>query len=145
MDGDGDFDDGHHHHGHYDLNLRCRNGHWRPSLEIRWRDDDDDNDNRSGRGSSGSSRGSSDHYFRLDSISSVLCGRDRSGAFDTHHGSGRGHFDDDDGATVEWTFTDGRGWSDRQRATIKVCDSRGRTVLEWSGTVSNGRNSAHGR
>jgi len=138
MDGDGDFDDDHHHHVHYDLNLRCRSGRWRPSLEVRWRDDnDDDNDNRRGHGSS-------DHYFRLDDVSSMLCGRDRSGAFDTHHGSGSGQYDDDDGATIEWTFTDGRGWSDRQRATIKVSDSRGRTVLEWSGNVSNGRNSAHG-
>jgi hypothetical protein len=136
MDGDGDFDDGHHHHVHYDLNLRCRTEHWRPSLELLW--DDDDNDNRYGRGSW-------DHHFRLDNVNSILCGRDRSGAFDTHHGTGRGHLDDDDGATIEWTFTDGRGWSDRQRVTIKVCDARGRTVLEWSGTVSNGWNRAHGR
>ena len=147
MDGDGDTGD-HRHHGHYNLELHCGYGWGRNHLEVRWLDDDDDNDNHSsgwsGR-SSDNARGSSEHVFRLDDISLIVCGRDRGGAFNSHHGSGRGYLDGNSGATVEWTFTDGRGSADRQRVTLRVCDARGRVVLELSDALSSGANHAHGR
>jgi hypothetical protein len=115
----------------YGLELRCRPASGRNRLDVRWTDAKDGD--------------TSEHLFRLEDVSVATCSGDRSDAFDTHRGSGRGRFHGQAGATVEWSISDKDAPKDKNRATIKITDERGRTVLHATGALADGDNRAHDR
>jgi hypothetical protein len=106
-------------------------------------------ENRSGRDSD--ERRGGWNRFHLTDVTSAQCSNDpsivglRGVNFDTQRGSGRGRLADGSAATVEWTLVDAGLLGQRDRATLKVRDDRGRTIFESSGALSTGRIEAQAR
>ena len=87
--------------------------------------------------------------FHLEAMTSSLCTDDPAippgdpGApFDTCRGAGTGRFNDEEDATVEWTFTDAGASGVEDRAVMTVRDAAGAVVLDVAATLTYGNHEA---
>lgn len=90
--------------------------------------------------------------FHLEELTTALCTDDPdidpsppAAAFDTYTGTGNGRYNNQPGATAEWTFTDagqpGRG----DHVDLRIWDAGGALVLEVFGYLQGGNHQAHDR
>lgn len=87
--------------------------------------------------------------FHLEAMTSSLCTDDPAiqpdapGApFDTCRGAGTGRYNDEEDATVEWTFTDAGASGVEDRAVMTVRDAAGEVLLDVSATLTYGNHEA---
>lgn len=90
------------------------------------------------------------HRFHLAEVGSARCTDDPAidleppvAGFDTVSGNGTGRLNDEDGATVEWTFSDAGAAGVEDRAAIIIRNPSGDVVLDVSGTLTYGNHEAH--
>lgn len=63
--------------------------------------------------------------------------------FDTYEGEGTGRFNGEEGATIEFTFTDDGEPGDGDTASIVIRDASGDVVLTVSDNLNRGNHQAH--
>ncbi len=92
------------------------------------------------------------HRFHLTELTSAQCTDDpninplpRSAPFDTFRGQGTGRYDGEDGATIDFKFTDGGEPGRRDTIRIMIWDKDGDVVLGGHGAVrlKTGNHQAH--
>lgn len=88
--------------------------------------------------------------FHLDSLTRATCFDDANiepnppvAGFDTYKGEGTGHYNGQDGATIEFLFTDAGEPGSNDTASIKIWDAGGDLVLEVTNTLHSGNQQAH--
>lgn len=90
------------------------------------------------------------HRFHLTDLLTAECtdnpaldeGQPVAG-FDTFHGTGTGRYDGEDGATIEFTFTDDGEPGVNDTAHIVIRDASGAVVLEVNNKLTFGNHQAH--
>jgi hypothetical protein len=90
------------------------------------------------------------HRFHLEAIERTRCLDDPAidleppvAGFDTVSGRGTGRLNDEDGATVDWVFTDAGAAGVEDHAAITIRRASGEVVLDVSGTLTYGNHEAH--
>ena len=88
--------------------------------------------------------------FHLESLTFAECSDDPAikparptASFDTYQGIGSGRYNGEEGATIEFTFTDAGEPGKRDRATMVIKDAAGNVVLEVSNVLTFGNHQAH--
>lgn len=90
------------------------------------------------------------HRFHLEAVEKTRCVDDPTidleppvAGFDTVSGRGTGRLNGEDGATVDWTFTDAGAAGVEDHAAITIRSASGDVVLDVSGTLTYGNHEAH--
>jgi hypothetical protein len=90
------------------------------------------------------------HRFHLDAVDRTRCSDDPAidleppvAGFDTVSGTGTGRLNGEDGASVEWVFSDAGAAGVEDRAAIVIRNPSGEVVLDVSGTLAYGNHEAH--